>query len=191
GAVAGAGAEAGRGAGPRAVEAALREVLTSAELRRRLQAAPAARPGMIRRAARALGRGLAGALKGCRGWAAGLAGRCRAKVTAAGAAVRAGREELAGRVRHRMTALARRAWLGGATAVLAAGHCRRPVLVAVAAGTLVGLGCYVAGPAVSSLVGGLAGFAGTLAAGVRGRWRPGSAAGAGRPPLAEAALPWA
>ena len=44
--------------------------------------------------------------------------------------------------------------------------CRKPLLIAVAVGLVVGLGCYLAGPLVASTVSGLAGFLGTLAAGV-------------------------
>jgi hypothetical protein len=42
---------------------------------------------------------------------------------------------------------------------------RKALLAALAAGLTVGLGCYYAGPVVSSLVSGLAGFAGSLAGG--------------------------
>src|SRR5580692_9205404 len=44
--------------------------------------------------------------------------------------------------------------------------CRKPLLIAVAVGLVVGLGCYLAGPLVSSTVSGLAGFLGTLVAGL-------------------------
>jgi hypothetical protein len=47
----------------------------------------------------------------------------------------------------------------------AAGRMRKALLAALAAGLTVGLGCYYAGPVVSSLVSGLAGFTGSLAAG--------------------------
>src|SRR6516165_1345579 len=57
-----------------AVEAALRELLASAELQRRLHPEPAARPGLLRRAASALWSGLVSAGKGCWSCAATLAG---------------------------------------------------------------------------------------------------------------------
>jgi hypothetical protein len=43
--------------------------------------------------------------------------------------------------------------------------------VALASGLLLGVGCYLAGPAVVSAVSGLAGFAASLAAGALGRFR--------------------
>ena len=85
--------------------------------------------------------------------------------------MRAGRQALVGRVRGGLSALGRRVWLGGALTVLLARRYRKPLLVAMAVGTAVGLGCYLAGPAVSSAVSGLAGFVGSLVAGTRDRLR--------------------
>jgi hypothetical protein len=42
-------------------------------------------------------------------------------------------------------------------------HLRKPLLLAMAIGCTVGLGCYFAGPLVASLTSGVAGFAGSLA----------------------------
>jgi hypothetical protein len=102
---------------------------------------------------------------------AAVAEQGRQKATEVAAAVRAGRQALAGRVRADLSALGRRVWLGGALAVLLARRYRKPLLAALAVGTAVGLGCYLAGPAVSLAVSGLAGFVGALVAGTRNRLR--------------------
>jgi hypothetical protein len=62
-------------------------------------------------------------------------------------------------------------WLTGLMMRLLVRRLRRPLLVALASGLVIGLGCYLAGPAVASTVSGLAGFAGTLAASLVGRLR--------------------
>jgi hypothetical protein len=41
---------------------------------------------------------------------------------------------------------------------------RKPLLIALGVGAVLALGCYLAGPVVSSAVSGLAGFVGSLAA---------------------------
>jgi hypothetical protein len=41
--------------------------------------------------------------------------------------------------------------------------CRKPLLIALGVGLLIGMGCYLAGPLVSSTVSGVAGFVGILA----------------------------
>jgi hypothetical protein len=87
------------------------------------------------------------------------------------ATVRAARQALAGRVRAGMTSFARRVWRGGALLVLLARRYRKPLLVALAVGTAVGLGCYLAGPAVSSVVSGVTGFIGSLVASLLSRLR--------------------
>jgi hypothetical protein len=154
-----------------AVAAAVREVLTSAELRRRLHAEEAARPGLIRRAAAALGRGLVSLARGCWISVTALAGRGRDQATEAVAALQQGREALAGRVRRRMSAFSRRVWLSGLVAVGLVRRFRKPLLVATASGLVIGLGCYLAGPAVASAVSGLAGFTASLTAGTLARLR--------------------
>jgi hypothetical protein len=40
--------------------------------------------------------------------------------------------------------------------------CRRPLLLALAVGLVLGVGCYLAGPFVAATVSGLAGFAASL-----------------------------
>jgi hypothetical protein len=154
-----------------AVEAAVRELLASAELHRRLHPEPANRPGFVRRAASAVCRGVVSLAKDC--WACGvtLVGHCRVKTSEAVSAVQERRAAIVERVCHDMTALARKVCLG---CFVAAGMVRRfrmPLIVAAAVGTALAVTCYVAGPAVSSVVNGLAGFAGALVATMLGRLR--------------------
>jgi hypothetical protein len=154
-----------------AVAAAVREVLSNPQLLQRLRPEPAPTAGKVGKLARWLCGGLAGALRRCWRGLAGVAERGRQRVTEVAATVRVGRQALAGRVRAGMSAFRRRVWLGGALAVLLARRYRRPLLAALAVGAAVGLGCYLAGPAVSSAVSGLAGFVGSLVAGTRDRLR--------------------
>jgi hypothetical protein len=147
-----------------AVEAALVEVLTSAELRRRLQAERTAEKGFVRRAASVLCRGVVSVSKGCWSCAGTLIGHCRTKASQGVSALREGRVAVVSRVRRRLCGFGRRLWLGAVTGAALVRHLGRPLLVALAVGTALGLGCYLAGPAVSSAVSGLAGFAGTLLA---------------------------
>jgi hypothetical protein len=154
-----------------AVQAAVREVLSNPELLRRLRPDPAPAAGKVTGLARWLCGGLAGALCRCWGGLVAVAELGRQRVTEVAATVRAGRRALAGRVRSGLSALGRRVWLGGALLVLLARRYRKPLLAALAVGTAVGLGCYLAGPTVSSAVSGLAGFVGALVAGTRDRLR--------------------
>jgi hypothetical protein len=154
-----------------AVEAAVRELLASAELQRRLRTEPAGRPGLVRRAATALGRRLLSAARGCWSWVTAVTGRGRHKAAQAVAALREGGEALAGRAGRGMSALARHMWLAGFVVWSLARRFRKPLLVALACGLVSGLGCYLAGPAVASIVSGLAGFAGSLAASALDRLR--------------------
>ncbi|HKI30837.1 MAG TPA: hypothetical protein VKA46_03015 [Gemmataceae bacterium] len=57
-----------------------------------------------------------------------------------------------------MNAFTRRVWFGLVMAWSLARHFRKPLLIAL----VIGVGCYLAGPAVASTVSGLAGFAGSL-----------------------------
>jgi hypothetical protein len=72
-------------------------------------------------------------------------------------------------LRVRLLTAAVRAVLNVASAVI--GQMRKPLLVAVGVGVAVGLGSYLAGPLVAATISGLAGFAGSLIAGlVRAVW---------------------
>jgi hypothetical protein len=154
-----------------AVEAALRELLTSAELQRRLHPEPAARPGLLRRAAAALGRGLVSAVRGVWGWVSVMSARTREKAAGAVTALRGAPGALVASARRGLTAFARSVWPAGLVGVRLVRRFRKPLLVALASGTAIGLGCYLAGPAVASAVSGLAGFAGSLGASALGRLR--------------------
>jgi hypothetical protein len=154
-----------------AVEAAVIEVLTSAELQSRLSGEPARRPGLIRGAAAALCQGVVSVAKGCWSGAAALVGHCRQKSIEAASALQDRRVTIVTRVRRGMTSFARHVWLGWFIAVGMARRFRKPLLVAVAVGTALGVACYLAGPAVSSLVNAVAGFTGALVAGTLGRLR--------------------
>jgi hypothetical protein len=154
-----------------AVEAAVRELLASAELQRRMRTDQDARPGVVQRAATTLCRGLLGAVQGCWRWVTAVAGQCQRKAVEAVSTLQEGRQRVVGRIRGGMSAFARRVWLGGFLMAVLARRFRRPLLIALATGAVIGLGCYLAGPVVASTVSGLAGFAGSLAAGTVSRLR--------------------
>jgi hypothetical protein len=154
-----------------AVEAAVRELLASAELQRRLHPEPATRPGLVRRAAKALAARAAGVATACWSWVTTVAGRGREKAAEAVAALRQGQDELAGRILRGMSAFARRMCQASFMVARQVRRLRRPLLVALGSGLVIGVGCYLAGPAVASTVSGLAGFAGTLAASLMGELR--------------------
>jgi hypothetical protein len=154
-----------------AVEAALVEVLTSAELQRRLRAEPEHKPGWFRRTASALCRGVTGVAKGCWSRAATLAGRCRRKARQVASAVRQGGAVAAAHVRRGMTAFGRLVWLGWLAAAGLVRRFRTPLLAVAAVGTALGVAGYLAGPAVSSLAGAVAVFVAALAAGATLRLR--------------------
>jgi hypothetical protein len=85
--------------------------------------------------------------------------------------LRVGQVVVVTRVRRGMMAVARQVWLSGLMAAGVARRLRKPLLVAACVGTALALACYLAGPAVSSLVNGVAGFLGALVAGALGRLR--------------------
>jgi hypothetical protein len=60
--------------------------------------------------------------------------------------------------------LAQAGWAFLRTALGVAWQMRKPLVVAVGVGTVIGVGCYCAGPLVASTVSGLAGFTGALVA---------------------------
>jgi hypothetical protein len=155
-----------------AVEAAVTEVLTSAELQRRLHPQPSGKPGWVRRAAAALCRGVVGVVRGCRSGATALVSSCCAKAAETVSALRESGATAVARARPGMTAFTRQAWLAWFIAAGMARRLRKPLIVAAAVGTALALACYLAGPAVSSLVNGVAGFLGALAAGALARVRP-------------------
>ena len=155
-----------------AVEAAVRELLASAELQRRLRPEPESKPGFVRRAASALCRGVVSVAKGCWSCAAALVGHCRAKASRGRLGGAAGPVVVVDHVRRGMTAFARQVWLGWFIAAGMVRRFRKPLLVAAAVGAALAVACYLAGPAVSSLVNGVAGFLGALVAGMLVRLRP-------------------
>jgi hypothetical protein len=155
-----------------AVEAALIEVLTSAELQARLRPAPTDKPGWVRRAASVLWRNLVSAAKGCWAWGVTLIGHGRRRAAGFVPASRERRVVIVGRVRRGLTALARQMWLGCFLAARMICRFRKSLLLAAGVGTTLAVACYLAGPAVSSLVNGVVGFAATLAAEVLARLRP-------------------
>jgi hypothetical protein len=146
-----------------AVEAVLREVLNNPELQRRLRPEPVAtaptvvKPSLVHRAGAAIGRGLFI----CWSWLVGKVRNVRARAaTTVSKVVPA----LLGRVRQGLAAFARRLWSTVVVGAVLAYRYRRALVIALVLGTLIGLGCYLAGPAVASFVCGLAGFIGSLVA---------------------------
>jgi hypothetical protein len=93
-----------------------------------------------------------------------LAGKLRSLCNQSATVVSEGVPALAVRVRRGLTAFARRLWSGVVVTAVLAYRYRRVLVIAVMVGTLIGLGCYLAGPAVASFVSGLAGFVGALIA---------------------------
>jgi hypothetical protein len=146
-----------------AVEAVLREVLNNPDLRRRLRPEPVVaestpvKTGLVCRAGAAIGRGL----RNCWSW---FVAKVRSYRTRATTVVRAGVPALLGRACRGMTAFARRLWSGVVVTALLAYRYRRALVIALVVGTLIGLGCYLAGPAVAAFVSGVAGFIGSLVA---------------------------
>ncbi len=154
-----------------AVEAEIKQVLASAELQRRLRAQPADEPGKVRVAATVLCGGLVRMARWCWAWLTHLATGYQEMAGEVLGAV--GREGcgLATSSGRALGGLARRLWRGGVRGLSLMNHFRRPLLVALVSGTLVGLACYLAGPIVSSVVGGMGGFVGFLVATALSRLR--------------------
>jgi len=153
-----------------AVEAALKEVLTNSDLQRRLRPEPiaaeptVAKPSMARRAVAAI----AGGLRSCWFWLAAKAKSLHARTATF---MRETVPAIMVRVRRGMSSFGRHVWLGTKTALSMARHFRKPLVIAVVIGTLIGVGCFFAGPTVASLVSGLAGFITSLAASAMNRLR--------------------
>ena len=153
-----------------AVHAALVEILSNAEVRRRLSVQP---PVLVRLAEKA---------RSCWSWLAGTAKAVWSKViataTAAGdkvqAKVRSFVTEATAKVRQapqRVVRCARTGWMLMTTLASLAKRFRTQLLVALAVGVLVGVVCYVAGREVASVVCALAACVGSLAAAVGSRLR--------------------
>ena len=153
-----------------AVHAALVEILSNAQVRRRLSVQT---PVVVRLAEKA---------RSCWNWLAGTAKAVWSKVvataTAAGdkvqAKVRSLVTEATATVRQapqRVVRCARTGWMLMTTLASLARRFRTQLLVALAVGVLVGVVCYVAGREVASVVCGLAAFIGSLAAEVVSRLR--------------------
>jgi len=149
-----------------AVQGVLTEVLTNPELLEKLRPEPV--PQAVPPTPAAQGPGwlsrLAGVAKCACKKACNLAKQACGKVAqearAGWAAVNAAQAYVCGRVK----VLARGLWafLGGAAGV--AWEVRKPLLIALGVGSALVLGCYLAGPVVSSAVSGCAGFVGSLVA---------------------------
>jgi hypothetical protein len=153
-----------------AVHAALVEILSNAQVRRRLSVQP---PVLVRLAEKA---------RSCWSWLAGTAKAVWSKVVATATA--AG-DKVQAKVRSFVTATsakvsqapqqvvrcAKTGWMLVTTLASLARRFRTQLLVALAVGVLVGVVCYVAGRQVASVVCGLAAFVGSLAAGVVSRLR--------------------
>jgi hypothetical protein len=112
---------------------------------------------LVHRAGAAIGRGLST----CWSWLVGKVRNFRAQ---AATAVSEGLPALLRSTCRGLTAFARRLWSGVVVAAVLAYRYRRALVIAVMVGTLIGLGCYLAGPAVAAFVSGLAGFVGSLVA---------------------------
>jgi hypothetical protein len=153
-----------------AVHAALVEVLSNAELRKRLANPADGRPTTVR------------IVRSCWAWVVGTAKGIWKKIVAvtmaageklkakggplvatAGVKLRQARKEIVQR--------ARSGWMLMAALAALAKRFRTQLLVALGIGVLVGVVCYFAGREVASLGCGLAGFVGSLASGAVSRLR--------------------
>jgi hypothetical protein len=149
-----------------AVQGVLTEVLTNPELLARLRPEPVPQP--VPPTPVAPGPGwlscLAGAAKGACKKACNRTQQACSKVAQVARclcrAIRAGAAPVSGRATRLARGLG--ALLGGAAGV--AWRARQPLLLALGVGAALGLGCYLAGPVVSSAVSGFAGFVASLVA---------------------------
>jgi hypothetical protein len=153
-----------------AVHAALVEVLSNAEVRRRLSVRT---PVMVRLAEKA---------RSCWNWLAGTAkavwSRVVATATAAGDKVNAKVRSLVNQATakvcqapQRVVKYVRTGWMLMTTLASLAKRFRTQLLVGLAVGVLVGVLCYFASREIASVVCGLAAFVGSLAAEVVSRLR--------------------
>jgi hypothetical protein len=157
-----------------AVHAAVVEVLTNAELRKRLGVTqvPAVQPSAPVVVC------VADTVRRCWNWLTGAWGTAKAVARVAGskALEAANRCLIAGRaklqeVREQVGRKARTGWMLAIALAALARRFRKQVLVALSVGVLVGVVCYLGGREVASVGCGLAGFAGSLATGAVNRLR--------------------
>jgi hypothetical protein len=164
-AVAGAVKEAVTVAVEEAVHAAVLEVLTNAELRKRMQT-PASQPSTPVMVV------LGNAARRCWGWLTGaydtaktLAKNAASKATqAVRRCVASGRAKLQD-VREEVSKKARTGWMLAIALAAVAKRFRKQLLVALVVGVLVGVACYFSGREIASVGCGLAGFVVSLATG--------------------------
>jgi hypothetical protein len=144
-----------------AVQVAVREVLTNAELLNRLTPKPVAIPARQNVASK-LWHGLMSAAGSCWRRASALVSRGRSKFSQSLTQLSQDARELARNVKRGMTNFGRRVFLGGVVLLALVSRFRKPLAMALGVGVSLGLGSYLAGPLVSSLTSGLAGFVGSL-----------------------------
>ena len=154
-----------------AVQAAVVEVLTNPELQKRLHPAGGGKGwrvgAVLLPAVRLVGRcwaGLVAIVKAAWRKVASAAGSVATR--AAVSTVRGGADVVYGcrAAVARVTTSVRMFWIRALLALHVANRLRRPLVVAAGVGLLIGVGCYYAGPVVSSVCSGAAGFACSLAA---------------------------
>jgi hypothetical protein len=151
----------------RAVQAAIVEVMTNPELRRRLMPEAPITPA---RTSESRWENIAGFARRC-----GLcvwAGAVRLWSTVPELIVfslTAG-QNICQQVKRRLTSVARAIWYHGVAGVRFVRQVRRSLAVALSVGVLIGVGCFVAGPVVASAVSAFAGFVGSLSTLLR--WQP-------------------
>jgi hypothetical protein len=156
-----------------AVRAALVEILTNAEVQKRLINAPPATPTMIhlREKARSCWSCIVHAAKGTWTKIVGVAtvsgnkvkGMGSSLVTVASTKVRQARKEIVRSIR--------KGWMLMTALAMLAKRFRTQLVVAVGVGVLVGVVCYFAGREIASIGCGLSGFLGSLATGAVNRLR--------------------
>jgi hypothetical protein len=151
-----------------AVNAVIQEVLTNAELLRRLQPEPtpvqATPPPALSQPNRSVQ-----TLQHAWNWTRAAVAQ---KASAAGRLLGQARSWIGSQLRQSCAALRQRcqqavsrgtqAWEGATHLLPVVWQCRKPLLLALAVGLVLGVGCYLAGPFVAATVSGLAGFAGSL-----------------------------
>ena len=160
-------AEAVKVAVTKAVEAALVEVLTNPELRRHLMPEP---PVAQVRQSETFWTKAAGFAQSCwQSMQSVVSGLWSATQMLMGQAQVVG-PTVTRRVQRRLTNIGRWIWWGAVDASRFFRQVRRSLVLALGVGVILGVGCFVAGPLVASLVSGIAGFVVSLATALRWRW---------------------